>query len=36
MKKELVYGKQLLGKVDTKFKVKIYVEDTEVSIKGPK
>jgi hypothetical protein len=26
----------LLGKIDTKFKVKIYVTDTEVSIKGPK
>ena len=36
MKKELIYGQHLLGKIDTKFKVKIYVTDTEVHIKGPK
>ena len=36
MKSELIYGQHLLGKIDTKFKVKIYVTDTEVSIKGPK
>jgi len=36
MKSELMLGQQLFGKIDAKFKVKLYVTDTEVNIKGPK